>query len=90
MEPLPGDHPVYSILYSVPTVHYCKYLSSIGETPPTKPLEGISIGGTTPVIYCPYGIGGGWRGVEHPFARDVAPDDAVKLGVNIVLYSMTH
>jgi hypothetical protein len=63
---------------------------SIGEIPPSLPLEGISLGGTTPVIYCPYGLGGGWRGFDHPFGRDVAQEDATKLGVNIVLYSMTH
>jgi hypothetical protein len=57
---------------------------------PLLPLEGITIGGTTPVIYCPFGLGGGWRGFDHPYALDIASEDAMKLGVNILLYSMTH
>jgi hypothetical protein len=41
------------------------------------------------VIYCPYGLGG-WRGFDHPFGRDLACEDALSLGVNIILYAMTH
>ena len=67
-----------------------EYLQSLGVTPPQLPLEGISLGGTTPVIYSRYGIGGGWRGFNHPFGRDIAHEDALKLGINIILYSMTH
>ncbi len=87
---LPADHPVYSILARVEQVAYTDYVASLGETPPALPLEGIELGGTTSVIYCPYGLGGGWREFDHPFGRDVACADSVKLGVNIVLYAMTH
>ena len=90
MVPLEGDHAVYSILYDIQGVGYADYVGQLGEDVPPLPLEGISLGGSTPVIYCPYGIGGGWRGFDHPFGRDVACGDAMKLGVNIVLYSMTH
>jgi len=90
MEMLPADHPVYGILNQLERVRYSDYVESLGETPPALPLEGIQIGGTTAVIYCSYGLGGGWRGFDHPFGRDIAHQDAVKLGVNIVLYAMTH
>ncbi len=90
LQPLPDEHPVYSILNRVPGVRYTDYVGAIGEQPPALSLEGISLGGTTCVVYSPYGLGGGWRGFDHPFGRDVASADAVKLGVNIVLYGMTH
>jgi len=90
LEPLPDDHPIYSILSRVESVAYSDYVRSLGESPPGLPLEGVQIGGTTAVVYSPYGIGGGWRGFDHPFGRDIAHQDAVKLGVNIVLYAMTH
>jgi hypothetical protein len=89
LRPLPADHPVYSILNRIDGVTYDDYVASIGETPPGLPLEGIELGGTTAVIYCPYGLGG-WRGFDHPFGRDIAHADAVRLGVNIVLYAMLH
>jgi len=87
---LPADHPVYTILNRVEDVTYTDYAESAGETLPPLPLEGIELGGTTAVIYSPYGIGGGWRGFDHPFGRDIAQHDAVRLGVNVVLYAMTH
>jgi len=90
LQALPAEHPVYTILNRVDAVNYTDYVKSLDETPPPLPLEGIQIGATTSVIYSPYGLGGGWRGFDHPFGRDVACDDAVKLGVNIVLYGMTH
>lgn len=90
LQPLDPGHAVYHMLYEMDGVDYTQYAQSLDETLPALPLEGISLGGTAPVIYCPYGIGGGWRGFDHPFGRDVAHEDAVKLGVNIVLYSMTH
>lgn len=87
---LPPDHPVYSILNHVARVGYTNYVDSLGDDAPALPLEGIQLGGTTAVMYSPYGIGGGWRGFDHPFGRDIAQRDAVRLGVNVVLYAMTH
>jgi hypothetical protein len=87
---LPGGHPVYSILNAIQQVSYTDYVASVGESPPALPLEGMDIGGVTAVIYSPYGLGGGWRGFDHPFGRDVAHEDALQLGVNVVLYATTH
>jgi len=71
-------------------VQYTEYAMAIGETAPLLSLVGITIGGTTPVFYSSFGRGGGWRGFDHPYALDIAYGDSMKLGVNIVLYSMTH
>ena len=90
LQPLPVNHPVYSILNKIQGVGYAEYVEKSGETPPSLPLEGVSIGAATPIIYCPYGIGGGWRGFDNPFGRDIASEDATRLGVNIILYAMTH
>ncbi len=90
LRPLPADHMVYSIFHQVTEIGYTEYLRSLGERPPALPLEGVAVGGPTAVISSPYGLGGGWRGFDHPFGRDVAHRDALKLGVNIVLYAMTH
>ena len=32
----------------------------------------------------------GWPGFDNPFGRDIAADNATRLGVNIILYAMTH
>ncbi|MFP4026328.1 MAG: DUF4159 domain-containing protein [Candidatus Brocadiia bacterium] len=90
LKSLSESHPVYSILHEVDAIQYNEYVRNTGDIGPALPLEGIQIGASTPVMYCPYGIGGGWRGFDHPFARDIATKDALNLGGNVVVYSMTH
>jgi len=90
LQRLAPDHPVYSILHRLREVGYTEYVRSLAEQPPALPLEGITVGGPTAVVYSPWGLGGGWRGFDHPFGRNVGHEDALKLGVNIVLYAMTH
>ena len=53
-------------------------------------LEGITLGEDTRVIYSRFGLGSGWDGQERPYAYEILPNDSLKLGVNIILYSMTH
>ena len=53
-------------------------------------MEGIEIGGTLRVLYSHYDLGNGWEGVDHPFTRGLAAGDALKVGVNAVVYAMTH
>jgi len=42
------------------------------------------------VIYSRFDFGCGWEGEDHPYAYGVAPGDALKLGINVILYAMTH
>lgn len=90
LSPLSKNHSVYSVLHEIKKVDYSTYAKKTETKLPLLPLEGIEMGGTTPVIYSRYGLGGGWRPFQHPFARDIASEDATQLGVNIVLYAMTH
>ena len=32
----------------------------------------------------------GWQGMEHPLAKGYESESAMQLGVNLVMYSMTH
>jgi len=60
-------------------------------------LEGISVGDSTPVVYCPNDLGGAWE--RDPVGRWVNPctpggeeqrRDAFHLGINLILYAMTE
>jgi hypothetical protein len=53
-------------------------------------LEGITLNGDLKVIYSPYDLEAGWEGLDHPLARAYAPESAVPLGINIIMYAMTH
>ena len=90
LQPLAENHPVYNIMYKLKSVSYSPYAEAQQESLPKLPIEGVTVGGSTSVVYCPIGLGGGWRGFDHPYGRDIATDDATKLGVNVVMYSLTH
>ncbi len=53
-------------------------------------LEGLKIGGEYRIIYSPVDIAAGWQGDKHPLSCMYMPDDALKLGANLVSYFMTH
>lgn len=60
-------------------------------------LEGISVGTSTPVIYCQNDLGGAWERDQlgnwtNPCTPGGEPQrkDAFHLGINIILYAMTE
>ncbi|MBI2360473.1 MAG: DUF4159 domain-containing protein [Deltaproteobacteria bacterium] len=73
-------------------------LRSVGGTRIVHPyLEGIQVGGATPVIYCHNDLGGAWeRDPLGNWTNACTPGgeqqrrDAFHLGVNLILYAMTE
>jgi hypothetical protein len=53
-------------------------------------LEAVMLNGATAVIFSPYGIGTSWDGEVRPYSLAYTPEDAIRLGTNILVYSMTH
>ena len=57
----------------------------------TEPyLRGVEIDGHYAVIYSPVGLGGGWEMSQSPYARGCNDVSSIKLGQNILMYSVTH
>ncbi len=57
----------------------------------TKPyLMGIDIDGHYGVIYSSLGLAGGWEMSQSPYARGCNNVGSIKLGQNILMYSVTH
>jgi hypothetical protein len=90
LRPLDRDHPLYGCRFKVSSVRYSPAVQAESPGLSTPPLEGVVLGGETRVIFSRYDLGSGWEGVERPFARAVSADDALRLGVNTVVYSLTH
>jgi len=88
--PLKRDHQLYSSLEKIRTVDYTGLVkqSKPGFNAPS--LEGISLNGILAVVYSKYDLGCGWEEIEHPYARGVTSSDALKLGMNTIVYAMTH
>jgi len=90
LERIPLEHPVYRAVYPIREVTYMPLVlhEHPGLREPT--LEGISLENQLRVIYSPYGLVNGWSGAPNPYARGYAGDDALRLGINILVYAMTH
>ena len=90
MAGLPTDHPLYQVDFKIGQVE----LTSLGRTyfPDLhRPwLEEIEINGRLAVIYSQLALANGWEGIEHPFSAGYVMSDALRLGVNIVIYNLTH
>jgi len=88
LAPLPSDHSLYRSFF---LIH-----RPVGRLNTVPYLEGISVGEVTPVVYCRNDLSGALvRGADGRNAYPVVPGgelqrrEAVKLGINLVLYALT-
>lgn len=87
LSPLPGDHAIYRSFFLLD--------KPVGRTQGNGTLEGVQVGPTAPLIFCPCDLSGALdRSVD---GRDTTPlaggemqrREAVKLSINLALYSLT-
>ncbi|HUU69704.1 MAG TPA: DUF4159 domain-containing protein, partial [Planctomycetota bacterium] len=87
---IPLDHPLFASLYKIDKVQYSDWLREKQPNLNTPVIEGVAAGGQLCVIYSRYDLGNGWEGIPHPYSQGYSPQDALRLGANAVIYSMTH
>ena len=88
LAPLPSDHSLYRAFFLIER--------PLGRVDTLPWLEGISVGEVSPVVYCRNDLSGALaRGADGRNAFPVVPGgeqqrrEAVKLGINLVLYALT-
>ena len=90
LEVLPPDSPVYQMPYRIANVDYTDVVKAQDPTLNLPVLEGIKIDGQLAVIYSALSMGNGWEQLGFAYNRGFADEDALRLGVNIFAYAMTH
>jgi hypothetical protein len=90
LAPLPLGHPVFNSVFKLTEAAYTPAEAAVRPSLTQPYLEGISLNGDVKVIYSPIDLETGWQGLNPPLARAYQSDDALKLGVNIIMYAMTH
>lgn len=90
LEEIPADHPIYRGAFNITRSDYLPGANPPDGTPTRPYLLGVRVAGEFRVIYSPLDLEAGWGGCEHPLCRGFAPASAQELGVNLVLYAMTH
>ncbi len=90
LAPLPATHPVFSSIYRITEAKFTPAALAAKRDLKEPVLEGISLGGDVKIIYSPYDVEAGWEGLDYPLAKAYEPNSAMQLGVNIIMYLMTH
>jgi hypothetical protein len=60
------------------------------KNPSPPSLEAITLNGQLAVVYSQYDLGCGWELKPHPYGIGYESKDAVQLGVNTVLFAVSH
>jgi len=88
LAPLPGDHSLYRAFFLLNR--------PVGRVAVSEYMEGVTLGPVTPIVYCPNDLSGALhRGEDGRDRFPVVPGgerqrrEAIKLGVNLVMYSLT-
>ncbi len=90
LTPIPLEHALFAAAVPVRTARLTPAAAKLhpGLTAPL--LEGVAVDGDLRVIYSPLDIACGWAGCEHPLARGYEPATATALGIDLVVYGLTH
>ena len=83
LQELKSDDPLFSCFHKIGLV------SAHHESNPIQPaIEAVTIDSKPAILYSKFGLGDGWARQFDAYAKCYAPDDAVKLGTNMIVYAM--
>ena len=81
---------LFQMPFKIKTVDYENLVKVQNPLLNTPAMEGIEIDGQLGVIYSPLSLGNGWEQLKFAYNRGYAADDALRLGVNVFAYALTH
>jgi hypothetical protein len=89
---LRAGHPLFRMPNDISNMKITPALSkSFGNVPAIPPqMLTLESEGNTAVIYSPIGMAGAWELSPNKYCNSYLEDDALKLGVNILMYSSTR
>jgi len=92
LKALPTSHPLYSMHYKIASVNHSQaaIVQRKLKNPGAPALEGILVNGQLAVVYSPLDLGCGWELKPHPYGVGYESRDAIRLGVNVVMYAVSH
>jgi len=90
LELIREDSPIFQMPYNTKNVNYTDMAKSRNPALNTPVLEGIKIDNQLSVIYSKYGLSNGWEQLGFAYNTGYEDKDALKLGVNIFAFALTH
>jgi hypothetical protein len=90
LRPLPADHPVYHAYYDLEQIRYPvpsdNPLDEGAERSGPPRLQAVTLGTRAAAIVSLEDLACGWNQWNKPDARRVHPEDATRLGLNLITY----
>jgi len=87
---LPLDSPIYKMPFGIRGVEYTALAKARHPSLNAPALEGIAIDGQLGVIYSRFSLSNGWEQLAFAYNRGYDDADALRMGVNIFAYALTH
>ena len=90
LKPVPLDAPLFAMPFKIKTADYDNLVKVRNPKLNVPVLEAVTVDGQLGVIYSPLSLGNGWEQLRFAYNRGYASDDALRIGVNIFAYALTH
>jgi hypothetical protein len=90
LKPVDLDAPIFQMPNKILGVDYTTMVKAQHPELNAATLEGITIDGQLAVVYSPLSLSNGWEQLGFAYNRGYADRDALRLGVNILSYALTH
>lgn len=90
LAPVPTDHPLLSACRPMGAVGYSPAAMKQNPTLVGVTLEAVTINGDLRIIYSPYDVACAWSGCDYPLALAYDGVSGIELGMNVLMYAMTH
>ncbi len=90
LEVLAPDSEICRIHYKLDSIAYSPRVMALESDLTAPSLEGIEIDGKLVVAYSKYDLGCGWERIPHPHTLAVEMNDSFRIGINSIIYAMTH
>jgi len=90
LKALPAEHPLYSFVFDTRHVELAPMAKQRHGDIGSPQLEAIEIDGQLPVIYSHLSMSAGWEQLPRAYNDGYSDEDALRLGVNVFMYAISH
>lgn len=87
---IPDDSPMFKFVTDARHVELAPLGKRLNPGVNTPQLKGIKVDGQYTVIYSPLSMSAGWEQLPRAYNNGYAPADALKLGVDVFMYVVSH
>lgn len=90
LKDVPADHPMFKFVFDERHVELAPLGKMRHPGVTTPQLKGIEVDGQWPILYSPLSLSAGWEQLPRAYNDGYADQDALRLGVDVFMYVVSH